>query len=743
MKRLFFIAAAVFAAMFLSGCSKEAVSNDDTGGEQDRVTEIVPAENSVVIDGNLYESLKSAENDILTFDSSVSQEGALSPGKIILAYEPSEKLPYGFMGKIVEVRENGGLLEVITEPAALEEAFDRFCVAETIDLVPETATKGTGFHVDKDGFYCYTQNLALESGMATASGEATLGFKLDFYIDVGKRVKNPMGHAILYAKASADSEFSMAVSSEYEEDVPLGLPLTLKTVHPVSIAIQPTLQLYLTFEASGSAGLNAGMSFSKQVVFAVEYKDGVWKAGGREMKPEGGADGDAGIDPLSLELELSGEVFEGLKMGLELRLLGMRNLKISLAPMLGFALEGNLAFDLSDSDLYSRYRDSKVTAALQLKAQGEADAGIFGKGAKWSYDFLCYNLLEQDLWLFPEFTLESLDTDENSASVAYSAERELFFPASVGTALYADRQPVAASDAVRYDYIKDKAFSFEHTYTGLQKDVSYLVCPYVQLGDVKIAAQPVDEFKIGEEKGKLIKSITFFENDQSAPSYSWIFQYDDFGRVAKALGGEDGYVIFEYSYEENRINCISDSEFPSWAILDDDGRILSINDGEVSVTLNYVDGYLYNVSDYPATTYTYEQGNLISLQYGDPSSDGEYDWVQCTYLDRENLSNIGIYSFDTYYPGYASEFVSVFPGIDSRQLLSGYKDERRFIVPNGTELYEIIEDVHETKYDYEFDEDGYILKMHIHVEGESTHYFNGDVEFFESQSDTWMQIEYY
>lgn len=47
-----------------------------------------------------------------------------------------------------------------------------------------------------------------------------------------------------------------------------------------NIIITPALQLYGVIEGDGRVSVNAGVNYSKQMVNAVSYKDGMWEGNG-------------------------------------------------------------------------------------------------------------------------------------------------------------------------------------------------------------------------------------------------------------------------------------------------------------------------------------------------------------------------------------------------------------------------------------------------------------------------------
>lgn len=143
---------------------------------------------------------------------------------------------------------------------------------------------------DEDGFYCFGQSISVKQGKATITGTANFGFKLNIHIDINNRIHKPYGYVILQSKFSGDLDFSLFAKGKFElmrhpigNEIPLSASIS-------NIIITPALQLYGVIEGDGRVSVNAGVNYSKQMVNAVSYKDGMWEGNGREMNNKGNCD---------------------------------------------------------------------------------------------------------------------------------------------------------------------------------------------------------------------------------------------------------------------------------------------------------------------------------------------------------------------------------------------------------------------------------------------------------------------
>ncbi len=475
-----------------------AVSCSEEEGEagNPESTEMRLGENTILLNEQQLDAVVSVDNDVLILNNTIRRDDLPQVGQILLTSKVNENMPSGFLGRVIRIEEDGATYRIETEPATLDEVFDCLVLEQTIDLVPVTRASVSK---DEDGFYCFEQSVSLEQGKASITGTANLGFKLNIHIDINNRIHKPYGYVILQSKFSGDLDFSLFANGKFElmrhpigNEIPLSASIS-------NIIITPALQLYGIIEGEGKVSVNTGVNYSKQMVSAVSYKDGMWEGNVREMNDKGNCD----LKVSKANMTLEGNYFAGIATAVELKVCNNENMKIMIEPKFGLNESGNFVFDLTESDLFNRHKDSKINAGLGVKVDAKADASIFGEGAELNASIFDKTFFEKESYLFPSFenTTIKVDKSSRSAYVDYSVNRDLLFPSQVGLALYRDENLVARSASQEYMYNKEFVNPMSYTFDGLEENTEYAVCPYVMWGNTMYKAEPRAQFNLdGAEK---------------------------------------------------------------------------------------------------------------------------------------------------------------------------------------------------------------------------------------------------
>ena len=80
------------------------------------------ADNVIELEGDLLENVSSVKGDTLVYESGTPANELPKVGDIVLVTQSTDVFPYGFLGKVTKIS-NDGNINVITEAAALDEAF--------------------------------------------------------------------------------------------------------------------------------------------------------------------------------------------------------------------------------------------------------------------------------------------------------------------------------------------------------------------------------------------------------------------------------------------------------------------------------------------------------------------------------------------------------------------------------------------------------------------------------------------
>lgn len=514
MERKLFI---FFFVLFICSCSKEETGDIE---ESDSV-ETVFSENTVVLNERQINAIVTVDGAVLSFENTIEGKDLPSIGQILFTSEKSKHLPYGFLGRVTQITEEAGRYKVETEPAPLDAVFDRLVIKESVDLVPATRVS---VRKDEDGFFCMEQSVTFKQNSASITGTASLGFKLDIHIDINNRAhKPPYGYIILQSKVSGDLNFSLSAEKRLELRHPIGNEIPL-SASLSNIVISPVLQLYGIVEGEGEISVDAGMTYAKKTIGAIEYKDGIWSGNARDWNS---GDDDFGFKTTA-GISLNGGFFAGIATAIELRLFNNENMKIAIEPEFGLNETGNFVIDLADTDLFRKNKDSKIKAGLGIKIGAKVDAQIFGEGAELQIPIWDKSFFEKESYLFPVFENKSvkIDKDRKSVSADYSVERDLLFGAAVGVALYKGNQVDSYSKPVNYFLNEDFSNPLTGSFDNLQDDIEYTLCPYVMWGNIFYPGEPRHTFTLKTEENnnligswKMIHSQGYY-HDFSNPEYN-------------------------------------------------------------------------------------------------------------------------------------------------------------------------------------------------------------------------------
>lgn len=132
----------LFFAWLLVACSKSddftPSMPDDPTGTESLASDVELGSETVLLNNAQLAFLYSVdkENTTLEFSTLLPEEYQPAVGQILLRMTPTEKLPYGFIGRVTEVKEVGGYIVVKTEAPTLAEAFNKLIFEEEIEIKP-------------------------------------------------------------------------------------------------------------------------------------------------------------------------------------------------------------------------------------------------------------------------------------------------------------------------------------------------------------------------------------------------------------------------------------------------------------------------------------------------------------------------------------------------------------------------------------------------------------------------------
>ena len=335
----------------------------------------------------------------------------------IVISRSTENLPYGFLGKVLDVTRNGdGSYSVTTGSAALSEAFDELYVNETFELVPEEITapqsKALLDHIFWDKDFNMTLGLTYQDSISPsyANGEISLGAKLTVNMDFNKKEQLEYGAFTLEFTLRPSFDLGLRFSTEGEEKLEEIVKNKMFEIRfpriPLAyglIQIYPKLTPYFVVDLSGSASLYTGFETELKCVLVALYKDGVWQKTIDDGKTSANYE-----SPWNIKsgFSLNGSAFVGLSNVIDLKLYNRDNAKIYFKPKVGCDITGKLNLEMSSdvNSLEETLTNSKAGVSLSFAGSLGADASVLSpKALQAEIEIIKFSFWEKELELVPTF----------------------------------------------------------------------------------------------------------------------------------------------------------------------------------------------------------------------------------------------------------------------------------------------------------------------------------------------------
>ena len=145
------------------------------------------SDNVIELEGDLLKHVANQKGDTLVYNGNTPDDALPKVGEIILVTQPTDVFPYGFLGKVTKIS-NDGHINIITEPAALDEAFDYLDVSQSYELTPESSKAISRNAETQKEFKKFTRPFSKEfSDAISLNGELTLGVQVDATLKIDKR----------------------------------------------------------------------------------------------------------------------------------------------------------------------------------------------------------------------------------------------------------------------------------------------------------------------------------------------------------------------------------------------------------------------------------------------------------------------------------------------------------------------------------------------------------------------------
>lgn len=475
------------SVIMFAGCSK----NDDGGvpGPEDEkpvVEEITLGKHTIELNEIQNQNILSVQDGILTLTGSLSSSELPQEGQILLQSEPTEKLPYGFLGRVTRVEQVDGNYRIETEPASLSDAFEVLKIDKRVDLVPTEMGTRALIEQDEDGFSIFPCNVTISDDNISFSGMALLGVKMHLKTNIDHTVSSQDVDIEIEVKFGVDVNTKIAIEKEKKSTINIGRPIPLVPLAS-TIIISPELQLKAIAECIGAVSLQAGFNLEKRVKLTVQLRGATHYVKIEEVDDTGKCQS----KPLTANCSIDGSIFCGFGTALQLRMFNSDFAKVSVEPQFGRELSGNFTIDFASGNLYQTLRNTQITQCLRWR--GEAKANLWGSKWEWSMPLWDNPLLKQELYLFPEFKNGKVETGKVGQTVSVSVGRNLLFPLSVGVAMYQGNTRIATSDAVSYFVEEEFTNPLVTSFPDLSNDTDYIAWSYVTWGNIFIQAAKLNQ----------------------------------------------------------------------------------------------------------------------------------------------------------------------------------------------------------------------------------------------------------
>ncbi len=447
MKKYLFLSCFLSLCLFCS-CSDDKASDVGNSGNDNSTQET-----SILVLDNIssYISEKVETDSLILFNNATPDDLLPKAGTSI--YIPiSEKVPFGFLGKVVSI-EKGNPIKVYTESVPIEEAFQNLSIDTTIvDVISkvESIVDADGNPVD----YEIVDTLLTDSTDTSVSEPKTRaggywrGSAIKFPFNIAKKEDGHKLNGLLYVdvrnfsfnigvanyeinridfradpiiKVALNDEQSLRTDKGLEKSVLIGTvncsPIVIPTPISVPIILRPKLYLYLVYGVKGEIKTSIGLQYQSSYECEIHWNRGhcdhrLFSKGPKNEKPWD-----------HVEIEGSGEVYAGSKIGL---LVGFYSattgVGVNVTPK--FSLSGNV--NLSSENLLDI--NPQIEAAAKWSGELFFTASLFKRPiAHYSFSSPEYVVWSEKMFYLPQFkNFKAKGTSSTTGEITYQIDSHYF-----------------------------------------------------------------------------------------------------------------------------------------------------------------------------------------------------------------------------------------------------------------------------------------------------------------------------
>lgn len=484
----------------LVGCNTNVINkNASSDNNDDNYYYEANDELRVLTEGEIEYIIKvEDEGTVLSFDGGTPQQVIPPKGQMFMV-SMSEKTPYGFLGRTVDVVYDGDVILVYTESVALNEAFPNLSIDTVLDLfenvegvfdendepvefyieeIEDTSATRAHAEFDWESKQLVIPMLKIESTDLEFVSNVRFSFK-DSKFDLDNKDDLKYLNLTFVPKISVDAEASVELLGKEKEFESKKLYFKTKAVVGPGIVIPITIPIYFKCGVGGKITSTLSLDYSASCKAYLTYENEKWDYGCVST-----SNSDQNPWVVS-KFDFEGELYAGVSFSFIAGIFTERiGAGFNLFPRVGIDAEASL----TSIDPFDFNPQAEISCKLESKVF--CMAHLFNKSWKQlDINFPDAVFFRRAISLFPSFGPLEVTPGSLSAEIVYTHDSYYLLAPIVqtGTTLFASD----AASELRTHYpectrIDNQGIRhFEDRYDNLSSGETYYVAPTISLFDYK------------------------------------------------------------------------------------------------------------------------------------------------------------------------------------------------------------------------------------------------------------------
>lgn len=444
-----------------------------------------------------YVSEEATENE-LVFGSN-TPDNLLPQVGTIIQMPISENTPYGFLGRVTDVKK-GDKIVVTTKEVALDEAYPNLSVDTIVNSIDElqgvydedgnpveyeiitldstdinnaTRAGGTAELEDRNGQKVIRVKIDNDWGEYRVGGHLSFGLG---FVKNGFDCKDGLKYMDLEANPYIDAKVQIKAKIASTKDKPKRSKRVKFTYRFVAgpVIIPVTVYANFVIGARGEITTTNTLQFQKSCHCYVKYINNNWSKG---IESTGKYDGNPW---LISEFDFNGEVYAGVECGVIFGLYtATTGVGINLLPKVSLSAEANI------NSINPFKVNPKVSIAGKLESSIYCIAELFGmKLAKWELILPEYTFINRSYSLFPNIDNFEAIGGSSSAEISYQSDTHYFLEhlgVKTGTRVYESDKRTEVSTVLLNSNRSDRLGNryYNTNVSGLNAGSTYYAAPVI------------------------------------------------------------------------------------------------------------------------------------------------------------------------------------------------------------------------------------------------------------------------